>query len=299
MLKYSPKSSFRKQKHGRYSVLLFLFVLIIASYIQCKPKVSNDAKPILVTAPSVYNTRLCAELNKMHLTTLSFPVIETELLTDDKIMDDALQNLASYDYIALPSRNAIKSYFKNAHKLNIPLHVLQEKQYCAIGKDQEYLRSFGISSIIKNQEPSPQGIVNALRQKHCGGQSIAVFAPLVMGIKEPNVIPDFIDSLKQAGMEVEHINAYTTSIYHPEKCDSVLSLIEENNIGLIAFTSTGEIDALLSLLGERSKLKNTPISCFGPYTYNNAIKRGLKPTFMAKDFSSFENYAISINKYFN
>jgi len=281
---------------SRNRVLFTLFFITL--FTQCKEENNWANKTILVTAPVIYNERLSNQINHTGMKALPFPVLTTNLIDQNAEVDSILLNLDRYDWISLTSRNAIKAYIKRAGELDIPLSQLQAQNYCAIGEDQELLRSFGLESIIENEESSPKGIVQAIKKMDGEGKRIAVFVPQVIGFAEPNVIPNFIQDLQDIGLNVTRVNAYTTSICHPDNETKILHKIKNGSIDLIAFTSTGEIKAILSLIGGSEKLKNTPIACFGPYTYKNARKLGLEPTFMAKDFSSFEGYVDAMTDYF-
>lgn len=229
---------------------------------------------------------------------IPFPVLETKIIHENAEIDNVLTHLNHYDWISLTSRNAIKAFIKRAGELDIPLEQLKETHYCAIGKDQELLRSFGLDAIVEIETATPQGIFRAIKKMNCAGKKIAVFAPLVIRMPETNMVPNYIDSLTAAGLQVTRIDAYTTSLCYPERKKILFHKLKKGNIDLIAFTSTGEIEALLSIVGGAEKLAKTPIACFGPHTYNNAIKLGLSPTFMAKNFSSFEGYVEAIIDYF-
>jgi uroporphyrinogen-III synthase len=144
----------------RWIYLLLLPLL----FCQCQEKNNWANKSILVTAPAIYNERLSAHINATGMKALSFPVIETTLIDENAEIDSILLHLEHYQWISLTSRNAIKAFIKRAGELNIPLPELQAQHYCAIGKDQELLRSFGLDSIVDNEEASPQGILRSLKK---------------------------------------------------------------------------------------------------------------------------------------
>lgn len=278
-----------------YRKTLFFLLFAMISYV---PFCQNaNPKRIVVTAPDIYNSRLCEAIAKAKFTPIPCPVIETKLIEHNTTIDTVLNHLSDYEWIALPSRNAIDAFFARSKELGLMEKVVNAK-FCAIGKDQEYLNSFGVSTILKNTEPSPQGIVKALGLAK-STKKIAVLAPQVIGIPEPNVVPLFIDSLTANQWQVTRINAYTTKICSSKKTLSVIEQIKNGDIDLIAFTSTGEIQALISLVGGVKNLSKVPIACFGPYTSSNAFKLGLKPVFSAADFSSFQGYVDAITRYFN
>lgn len=263
-------------------------------------RISNKVdkkKEIIVTAPAIYNQRLCDIINAdSTLRAIPFPVVETIVTDHNAEIDSVLASIDEYDWIVLPSRNAIKALFERAGERGM-LNRLISLHYCAIGKDQEYLKHFGVKNILENTEASPQGIVKALKSEKSG--KIAVLVPKVVGMQEPDVVPNFIDSLRSDGWQVRRVDAYTTKVCHSENEADVIQKIKNGQVDLIAFTSTGEIEALLSLVGGKENLSKVTLSCFGPYTYGNAEKLGLKPAFIAEDYSSFQGYVEAIKKYFS
>lgn len=283
----------------RFIYPLLILVCTITGLTGCKDKTQKPSKLILITAPEIYNNRLCKLIEDAGLTAISFPTIKTSIIQNNTALDSVLLNLNNYDWIALPSRTAIKAYTQRAKILNIPLETLNTTHYCAIGKDQEYLQNLGIYNIEKNTEPSPQGIVDALVQKDSRNKHMAVLSPMVIGLKEPDVIPNFIDSLHRAGIIVTRINAYKTEVCHPENETEIVSKISNGEIDLVAFTSAAEIEALLSLVEKPQDLKTINIACFGPYTSRAAEKWGLTTAFIAEDYSSFDGYTKAIVSYFD
>lgn len=281
---------------------IFLLICFIISGIlnySCQKNNSFTGKNIIVTAPQNYNHRLSKIINKAGAKAIPMPVINISLMDDKSEIDKVLKDIKSYKWIVLPSRNAIISFFSRAEEININNSELNKTTYCAIGKDIEYLKSFSVDSILTPCEPSPQGIVESLKSQSPINSNIAVFVPLVIGLPEPNVVPDFINNLKKIGLNVKRINAYVTSLNNIESYKKEITSIKKGEIDLIAFTSSAEIEAIIYMVGGVKHLSKTPIACFGPYTAGNAKRLGLKPCFVSKDYSSFEGYVNSMKEYFN
>ena len=256
-------------------------------------------KRIVVTAPINYNKRLCSIIENNKGIAISMPTISIYIKKDNPKLDSLLYNLSNYKYIALPSRNAIKAFYSRAKELKIPDKILQKPIYSAIGKDVEYLKELNLSNILSIDEPSPKGIATALsKTRNIKGEMIAVLAPEVVGLTEPDVIPSFLDLLNDIGLRVTRINAYTTQINNRNKFIDIITDIKKGNIDLIAFTSSAEIEALLLFVNGKKHISNIKISCFGPYTAANAEKAGLKPCFTSTNYRSFNDYVKSMNDFF-
>ena len=278
-----------------FTVISSLIVLFTVS--NRKQGIKN--KRIVVTAPINYNKRLCSVIEKNKGIAISMPTISIYIKNDNPKLDSLLYNLSNYKYIALPSRNAIKAFYTRAKELRIPDKILQKPIYSAIGKDTEYLKELNLLNILSIDEPSPKGIATALsKTKNIKGKMIAVLAPEVVGLTEPDVIPSFIELLNNIGLKVTRINAYTTQINNKNKFIDIISDIKKGNIDLIAFTSSAEIEALLLFINGKEHIGNAKISCFGPYTSANAKKAGLIPCFTSTNYRSFNDYVKSMNDFF-
>ncbi len=268
------------------------FVLFVGS---CNPTLQKNKK-VLFTTPEGYAQRLQDALDEVGVTPVSLPLIETIIQENNPGLEAFITNPKDIDWIAFSSRKAIEAFAQHKERLKVPNEVFKNIKFCAIGKDAEYMRSLlGIRPNIIPKEPSPAGIVEALKSlPDISGKRIIVLAPEVEGIKEPNVVPDFIDQLSNLGMEVQGIHVYTTRPTVISKKKEWLDAILNGEYDVIAFTSTAEVEAFLLLTaGHQIPLSQT-FACFGPYTASNARNMGLKIEIIASDFSSFKGFAKEI-----
>ncbi len=247
---------------------------------------------ILITAPNIYNLRLSKALTDKGFQTINLPSIETEIIYSSEI-EKLIKNIHNFDFVILPSRNAIKSLFENAKSSNNNYeNIFNSTNFITIGNDEKYLQTFGFSNSIKIREASTFGIYKALKILNKKIKKIAVLSPRVEIIKEPDIIPDFISNLAKIA-EVKRINAYITK---PNL--AIKKQIKLTNFDAVLFTSGAEIEAFLYLNPRDKYLKQSKIICFGPYTGSEAIKKGLKPTYIGKNFSSFVYFAEELKQNF-
>lgn len=272
-------------------------LLIVLCTVGCSDTYTLAHKTILVTAPEIYNGRLTSLIENANGDAIAFPIIETAIIEHNSNLDHVLDSLDSYRAIVLPSRNAIKAFINRAGELGISTSDLNKGKYYAIGKDEDMLRDHNITSVVEILAPSPDGIFQSIKTKAYRDGRVAVLVPRVVGMPEPNVIPDFLDSLNTLPIQVERIEAYITAASKPQNYTDVYAKMSNNEIDLIVFTSTGEIQAMQAFFNKEI-LDNCTIACFGPYTYNNAQVLGLKPAFMAKDYSKFEGFVEAMIEYY-
>ncbi|MEH1869359.1 MAG: uroporphyrinogen-III synthase [Nostoc sp.] len=255
-------------------------------------------KRILVTAPRNYAYRLSEQIIKQGGLPVFMPTIETCYLSNYTKLDAALNHIVEFDWIVFTSRNGITAFFHRMNDLNIPVSVVEKCQLCALGKDAENLLSFCGKVDLIPTESSPAGIVAELAKiPQIYGKKVLIPAPEVVGLPEPDVVPNLIKDLQQLGIEVTRVPTYITqgldtSIYSIE-----LNLIHQGMIDVIAFSSTAEVESFLTMVNSRDYEVCT-IACFGPYTTANARKLGVNVSIVSRDYSSFEGFAEAIAEFF-
>ncbi len=251
-------------------------------------------KEIIITAPEIYGKKLSTILQKNHFKIIEFPTIET-ILYDNPEFQKFFNRIFDFDYIILPSRNAINSFIYHAEKFSVTKKTLQNLKYAVIGKDDEYLNRFGLQNSLKTDEASTKGIFEALKKLKTIKKTVVV-TPKIKIINEPNIIPDFIKNL-QSISSVYRIDGYIIQpVKNPNR--NILQKIINSNYDLIALTSGAESEALKYLLNEKIKTSHIKLACFGPYTASAAKKTGFKPKITGNKFNSFENFSEILKSYF-
>jgi len=256
-------------------------------------------KRILVTAPRNYAFRLSEQIIKKGGLPILMPTIETCYLSNFTQLDNALSRVKEFDWIIFTSRNGIIAFFHRMNELDIPISVLKNCQLCALGKDSESLLSFSGKVDLIPKESSPTGIVAELKtiaQIH--DKKVLVPAPEVVGLPEPNVIPNLITDLENLGIKVTRVPAYITQGLDKNIYSIELDLIRQGKIDVIAFSSTAEIESFLRMVNSPRDYGDCAIACFGPYTTANAQKLGMNVSIVSENYSSFEGFAEAIAKFF-
>jgi len=258
---------------------------------------SSTQTNVLITSPKGYSGRFARVFSGSRLNPIAISMIETVIPDNMPDMNRLFMNLSQYEYIAFSSRKAIESFYQTQSKKNLSLEGIK---FCAIGKDTEYLQEkLGVQPAVHPDEPSPLGIAAKLNEdKRIKGKTIAAIVPLVEGITEPDVVPDFLAELNKMGMNATRVNAYITRAVDKDQIARAIKLIASKEVQCIAFTSSAEAEILLQNIGDKSLLENVTIACFGPYTTAYARKRGFNVSVTARDFSSFSGFLEAIEEYF-
>jgi uroporphyrinogen-III synthase len=285
-----------------------LVVLFFILAFQCISAQNNEValvnlqqRTIVVPTPEHYAGRFIRIIEEANGIAIKLPTIETVFNPCTAKMDHVLKNPGKYDWVALPSRKAIQSFFRRVKVLSITSSQLDSLQFCAIGKDMEYLEEEYTRKVsLQPAEPSPDGIIRSLAEKSdLEGKTIAVIIPRVEKLTEPDVIPNFISDLKALGLHIVKIEGYISRPVDAPMYEEKLQLIKNRQVDAIAFTSMAEVEAMIQMPGGIEWLNKNTIACFGPYTAANARKAGVKVDYAGSDFHSFERYVQGLAKYLN
>ncbi len=251
-------------------------------------------KTILVTAPDGYAEKLISLIRQFNGLPVHFPAIQTFIKPDLHDLTKHLQNIRTYPFVVLPSRTAIDAFFRAARTVDVPIDWPQTA-FFAFGNDQNYLQDqYHIAVKYRPSESGPQGIVSYFEtHKAPENNKVLVVKPEVVGVPEPNVIPNFLLALKNVNMDPVSCIGYITQARHLEDFPEIMQLIEQHQIDRIAFTSTAEIMAVLKTVPVE-QLNQFQIACFGPYTGANAVELGLKPAYIGKKYADFKDFVIGM-----
>ncbi|MBG1242672.1 uroporphyrinogen-III synthase [Nostoc sp. NZL] len=257
-------------------------------------------KRILVTAPRNYAYRLSEQIIKQGGSPIFMPTIETCYLSNYTKLDIALNYIGEFDWILFTSRNGITAFFHRMNDLDIPISAIQKCHLCALGKDVESLLSFCGKVDLIPTESSPAGIVAELAKlPQIHAQKVLIPAPEVVGLPEPDIVPNLITDLEKLGIKVTRVPTYTTRSLDKSIYGMELNLIHQGMIDVIAFSSTAEVESFLTMVNSPSDYERCIVACFGPYTTANARKLGVNVSIVSRDYSSFQGFAEAIATFFS
>ncbi|KNA06600.1 hypothetical protein SOVF_179520 [Spinacia oleracea] len=263
-------------------------------------------RTVAFTTPEYnYASRLSLLLHQHNFIPLSCPTVIVGPTSSTK--SSLLQQISllhRFSAIAFTSRSGISAFFTALSESPSLPHSFfpagEEFIIAALGKDAELLTPEIISKLSPNSNrvrivlpsnPTPSGLVDSLGPGL--GRQILCPVPLVLGLKEPPVVPDFLRDLSSMGWVTVRVNAYETRWAGP-KCAE--KLIEVDNLDGLVFTSTSEVEGLLKSLkeygldwdGMRRRWPGLIVAAHGPVTASGAEKLGVRVDVVSSKFSSFE-----------
>lgn len=247
----------------------------------------NENHPLTGTRILVGRARhqagsLSTSLRSLGASVIEIPFIEIRKPQSFAPLDDALKNLATYDWLILTSANGVEALWQRLRKLRIPRTKLKHLQIAAIGPaTKRAIVKHGLKVKMMPEEYVAESVVKGLHDKVNGKRVLLVRAKVAR-----DVIPD---SLRAAGAHVDVVEAYETVV--PEKSKTRLRALFKNKQRrphVVTFTSSSTVRNFAELLGARAgtaALKNIQFASIGPVTTGTLRELNLPVSIEAREFT--------------
>ena len=130
-------------------------------------------KRILITRAREQSEEFSRLLQTYGAHVVAFPTIEIAPPDDWHPLDEAIEKLASYDWVIFTSVNGVRSFIQRLKDMGKGVDVLAGKKICAIGpRTQEELESMGLTVSFIPQEYRAEGVIEGLKAIGIKGQKI-------------------------------------------------------------------------------------------------------------------------------
>ncbi|KAL2907147.1 Uroporphyrinogen-III synthase [Bienertia sinuspersici] len=257
------------------------------------------------TPENNYASRLSLLLTHHHFTPLSCPtVIVGPTSATTSTVRHHIFNLHHFSAVAFTSRAGISAFSSDS----LPPPLPKDFIFAALGKDAELLTPEFISKFTPNfhniniiipSNPTPSALVDSLGPGL--GRKILCPVPLVVGLHEPPVVPEFLSELGSMGWVAVRADAYETRWAGPNCAGK---LLEVGNLDGIVFTSTAEVEGLLKSLREfglgwedmKKRWPGLVVAAHGPVTASGAERLGVKVDVVSSNFSSFDGVVQALDR---
>ena len=235
-------------------------------------------KRILVTRSRTQASVLSKLLRERGADPIELPVIEIVDVPDPSEMDQAILNLATYEWVIFTSANGVQAFWKRLLALGLDARQFARSGIVAIGPATAgALADRGIVPDVVPEKFTSESILLMLKGK--GIEGCRVLLP------RADIAPkDLSEGLIKLGAKPREVTAYLTK--PPEKSVSARAkkLLLEGQIDIITFTSSSTVTNLIDALGgDRNAAQKARIACIGPVTAAAAQRAGLKVDIVARE----------------
>ncbi len=238
-------------------------------------------KQIVVTRTREQASDLVARLENLGALCLEFPTIRLAPPSSWKDLDQAINSLASFDWVLFTSPNGVGAFFDRLATQGFDPRELKGLQIGAIGPaTAEALREWKLKADLVPDRFQAEYILEALAPMGMAGKKVLI--PRAEQARE--ILPE---GLREMGAQVVVAAAYQTLPDDSEKTP-LLQQLQDGTIHCLTFTSSSTVLNFLRLFDRQdilSRLTNVPIACIGPITAQTARDNGLTVHIIPESFT--------------
>lgn len=236
-------------------------------------------KKVLVTRAREQASALTDGLAKLGADCIEAPAIKIVPPASYQPLDDAIAQLADYDWLIFTSVNGVEHFFGRLAVAGLDTRAIKAK-VAAIGvPTAARLKNYGITADVVPGEFRAEGVVEALENYIKPGMKVLIPRALVAR----DVLPV---KLTELGCVVNVVPAYQTIVGDTDGKE-LANKLEQGMIELVTFTSSSTVTNLLALVGEQGPalVAKAKVACIGPITAETCLANGIKPDIIAEEYT--------------
>jgi uroporphyrinogen-III synthase len=237
---------------------------------------------------------LSSELRKQGASVIEIPFIEIRKPRSFKLLDSALRNLHTYDWLILTSVNGVDAMWERMSRLGLSPEGNREGhqslrnrlRVAAIGPaTKKAIEQRGTRVNVVPKEYVAEAVVRSLQSKVKGKRVLLVRAKIAR-----DVIPQ---ELRRAGAHVDVVEAYETVV--PRASRTRLQQVMKNprrRPHIVTFTSSSTVKNFVELIGagktsrrRAARLQGSRAASIGPVTSATLRQFGLPVQIAANQFT--------------
>ena len=212
---------------------------------------------------------------------VEFPTIEIRPPESYGSLDQAINQIGSYDWLIFTSVNGVEQFLNRFEKLGKNIADLAGIEVGAIGPETaKRLTAAQIQPSLVPKQYQAEGILEALISETVLGKRILI----PRAAKARDILPE---TLRQWGARVDVVEAYQTAL--PQMDVSALcKLLREGRIDMITFTSSSTATNFAAMLRDQDLprlLSRAVIASIGPITRKTVEGLGMRSEVVSEEFT--------------
>jgi uroporphyrinogen III methyltransferase/synthase len=238
-------------------------------------------KRILVTRARSQAVSLVQRIESLGGEVVEFSTIEIRPPESYGPLDQAINQIGSYDWLIFTSVNGVEQFLNRFETLGKKIADLAGIEVGAIGPETaKRLTTAQIQPSLVPKQYQAEGILEALISETVLGKRILI----PRAAKARDILPE---TLRQWGARVDVVEAYQTVL--PEVDVSALcKLLRDGTIDMITFTSSSTATNFAAMLCDQDLprlLSRAVIACIGPITRKTVEDLGMRPEVVSEEFT--------------
>jgi uroporphyrinogen III methyltransferase / synthase len=246
--------------------------------------VSSDAlrgKRILVTRARSQALSLAQRIESLGGEVVEFPTIEIRPPESYGPLDQAIYQIANYDWLIFTSVNGVEQFLNRFEKLGKNIANLAGIEVGAIGPETaRRLTAAQIEPTLVPKKYQAEGILDELISETVLGKRILI----PRAAKARDILPE---TLRRWGARVDVVEAYQTVLPQVD-VSALCRLLREGTIDMITFTSSSTVTNFSVMLRDQDLprlLSRAVIACIGPITKKTVEDLGMRPEIVSEEFT--------------
>jgi uroporphyrinogen III methyltransferase / synthase len=246
--------------------------------------VSSDAlrgKRILVTRARSQALSLAQRIESLGGEVIEFPTIEIRPPESYGPLDQAIYQIANYDWLIFTSVNGVEQFLNRFEKLGKNIANLAGIEVGAIGPETaRRLTAAQIEPTLVPKKYQAEGILDELISETVLGKRILI----PRAAKARDILPE---TLRRWGARVDVVEAYQTVLPQVD-VSALCRLLREGTIDMITFTSSSTATNFSVMLRDQDLprlLSRAVIACIGPITKKTVEDLGMRPEIVSEEFT--------------
>jgi uroporphyrinogen III methyltransferase/synthase len=247
------------------------------------------SKRVVVTRTRDQASELVTLLENYGAECLEFPTISLEPVPSYEILDRALVEIETYDWLLFTSINAVDYFFNRLFELGKDVRDIKGPKIAAVGRvTAEALAGRGIRADLLPEEFTGDGLAETLVKTGVNGLRILI----PRALKARETLPE---TLNKSGAEVTvapvYQNVLPTSTSGGQLKEELLAALQEKSIDMVTFTSSSTVKNFVALLGistpdeMRELMSGIAVATIGPITARTAEQFGLHVDVQPAEFT--------------
>ncbi|HSF59724.1 MAG TPA: uroporphyrinogen-III synthase [Candidatus Binatia bacterium] len=236
---------------------------------------------ILVTRARMQASTLVQAIEALGGEVIEFPTIEISPPISYEPLDQAIQQIKSYDWLIFTSVNGVARFLDRFKKLDKSLADLAGIEIVAIGPaTATKLEAAGIPAGFVPQRYQAEGVLETLAGQTLRGKRVLI----PRAARARDILPE---TLRQRGAQVDVVVAYQT-VSPQVDVPALCKLFSEGGTDMITFTSSSTASNFAAMLQSqdlRRLLGAIVIACIGPITRKTVEDLGMRAHVVATEFT--------------
>ncbi len=268
-------------------------VIVKRSLTNLKKNSPLKGKHILITRPEEQAKDFIEALKAQGAEPISFPTIRIISPRDWVKVDNAIENLTTYDVLIFTSVNGVKFFFQRLKEKGKNIGSLKKLKMVAIGpKTAAAIEQFHLRVDIVPKKFQAESVVEALEKEGITGKRFL----LPRAEKARDVLPK---EITKRGGHIDVVTVYRTG-KGEGNIQEVKELFRKRLIHVITFTSSSTVKNFVELLAEKNiskMIKGAVVASIGPITADTAASLGIRTDIMPKNYT-IPGLVKAISEYF-